>query len=80
MKLKYHKELDSIENCPTSHEKGDKTLYRCVKQPINMDSFEPQAVLLKPKYKNLCIAWGLSVFDNLESANQTLKNLSKKKS
>ena len=79
MKLKYQKKLDSIENCPVSHEKGKKVLYRCVEDPLNIESFQPQAVLLKPKYQNRCIAWGLSVFDNFDSASQTLKNLSKKK-
>ena len=79
MKLKFQENIEKIKNCPANNEKGEKTLFRCVEKDITENSFVPQAVLLKPKYQDLCIAWGLSVFSSLDSANQTLKNLSQNK-
>ena len=79
MELNYQEELNNIENCPTHHENGDKVLFRCVESVVNDSSFIPQSVLLKPKYQDLCVAWGLSLFDNLNSAKQTLKSLSQNK-
>lgn len=79
MKLKFEEEIKKIKKCPGNNEKGELILFRCVENPLSENSFVPQAVLLKPKYKDYCIAWGLSVFKNLDSAKQTLNNLSKKK-
>ena len=79
MELNYQEELSNIENCPAQNENGDKLLFRCVESVVNDASFIPQSVLLKPKYQDLCIAWGLSLFDNLNSAKQTLKSLSQNK-
>ena len=79
MKLKYQEEINKIKDCPAGNEKGSKQLYRCIEEQISEKSFIPQAVLLKPKYQNKCIAWGLSVFSSFESANQMLNNLSKNK-
>lgn len=80
MELKYQKEINSIDNCPVENVKEEKVLFRCVEDPMNDDSFLPQAVILKPKYQKFCLAWGLSMFSNYDTAKQTLKNLSKKKS
>jgi hypothetical protein len=80
MKLKYQEELNKIDNCPSQNEKGEKTLFRCVENPMDENSFIPNAVLLKPRYQDHCIAWGISLFNSLETANQMLLNLSKKKS
>lgn len=79
MKLKYQKEINSINNCPAENQKGEKILFRCVENPMSIDSFLPNAVLLKPKFQNNCLAWGLSLFSNYSSAKQTLNNLSKNK-
>lgn len=46
---------------------------------MTINSFQPNAVLLKPKLQNNCLAWGLSLFSNYDSAIQMLNNLSKKK-
>ena len=78
MKLKYQKQIESIDNCPLDNQSGDKILFRCVENPITINSFEPHAVIHKPKFQNTCVAWGLSFFGDLKSANATLKNLSKK--
>ena len=37
------------------------------------------AALEKPKHKDNCLAWGLSLFIDIKSANDVLKSLSKKK-
>lgn len=79
MKLKFQENIEKIKDCPANNERGEKKLYRCVEKKITEKSFTPQAVLLKPKYQDKCIAWGLSVFNSLDSANQMLKNLSKNK-
>lgn len=79
MKLKYQNEINKIENCPVENQTGEKTLFRCVENPMNINSFKPNAVLLKPKFQDNCLAWGLSLFSNYDSANQMLKNLSKNK-
>lgn len=79
MKLKYQDKLDSIENCPVENQKGEKILFRCVENPMTENSFIPNAVLQKPKLQNNCLAWGLSLFSNYDSAKQMLNCLSKKK-
>lgn len=79
MKLKFQKNIEKINNCPAGNEHGEKTLFRCVEKELTEKSFIPHAVLSKPKFQNECIAWGLSVFSSLDSANQMLKNLSKNK-
>ncbi|TDW45950.1 hypothetical protein EV144_107142 [Flavobacterium sp. 270] len=79
MELNFHEQIKSIEKCPLDNHEGEKTLFRCVENPISTNSFIPQAVLLKPKFQDYCIAWGLSVFTNYEHANQILNNLSKSK-
>lgn len=80
MELKYQKEINSIDNCPSENQKGEKILFRCVENPMSINSFQPNAVLLKPKFHNNCMAWGLSLFSNYDSAKQILNNLSKNKS
>ena len=79
MQLKYQDKLDSIENCPVENQKGEKILFRCVENPMTEKSFIPNAVLLKPKFQDNCLAWGLSLFSNYDSAKQMLNNLSKNK-
>jgi hypothetical protein len=79
MELKYQKEINSIKDCPVENQKGEKTLFRCVENPMDINSFQPNAVLLKPKFQDNCLAWGLSLFSNYDSAEQMLNNLSKKK-
>lgn len=79
MKLKHQEKIKSIENCPLENIKGEIRLYRCVESPMTEKSFIPNAVLLKPKYQNNCMAWGLSLFKSYESANEILNNLSKNK-
>jgi len=79
MELKHQNEIKLIENCPIGNQKGAITLYRCVEYPITNKSFEPHAVLNKPKYKNNCLAWGISMFCDLKSAKEVLKSLSLKK-
>ncbi|WP_139255666.1 hypothetical protein [Flavobacterium fryxellicola] len=59
--------------------KGEKILFRCVENPMTENSFIPNAVLLKPKFNDNCLAWGLSLFSNYDSAKQMLNNLSKNK-
>jgi hypothetical protein len=78
MDLQHKQQLDSIENCPLDNEKGVKTLFRCVENPITPKSFEPLA-LQKGNLKKNCLAWGLSMFDDLNSAKETLENLSQNK-
>lgn len=79
MELKYQKEISTIENCPVEHQPGEKILFRCVEEPMTENSFVPNAVLLKPRFENNCLAWGLSMFSSYDSAKQTLQNLSKSK-
>lgn len=79
MEVKYQNQLEQIENCPVENLKGDKILFRCVENPMTEKSFVPQAVLLKPKFNDNCLAWGLSLFSNYDSAKQMLNNLSKNK-
>lgn len=79
MHLKYQDKLDSIDNCPLENQKGEKLLFRCVENPMTEKSFIPNAVLLKPKFQDNCLAWGLSLFSNYDSAKQMLNNLSKNK-
>ena len=79
MQLEYQDKLNSIENCPLENQKGEKILFRCVENPMTENSFIPNAVLLKPKFQDNCLAWGLSLFSNYDSAKQMLNNLSKNK-
>lgn len=79
MNLKYQQKLESIENCPLDNLQGEITLFRCVENPMNATSFIPNAVLLKPKFEDNCLAWGLSLYKTYDSAKQTLDNLSRKK-
>lgn len=79
MKLRFQKKIEKIKDCPAGNERGEKILFRCVESELTEKSFTPNAVLLKPKFQNNCIAWGLSVFSTYDSANQMLKNLSKNK-
>ena len=79
MQLEYQDKLDTIENCPLENQKGEKILFRCVENPMTENSFKPHAVLQKPKFQDNCLAWGLSLFSNYDSAKQTLHNLSKNK-
>ena len=79
MQLEYQEKLDLIENCPLENQKGEIVLFRCVENPMTHSSFIPNAVLLKPKFQDNCLAWGLSLFSNYDSAKQMLNNLSKNK-
>lgn len=79
MKFNYQENLDSINDCPGHNEKGEMILYRCVERVVTLASFQPQAVLHKPKYEKMCIAWGLSVNTSYGGAKRTLKSLSKYK-
>ena len=79
MKLKYQEQIDAIGDCPSININGQLELFRCVSNPIDDDSFLPQAVLLKPKHQDNCLAWGLSCFSSESSAKGTLANLSKRK-
>ena len=79
MKLLYQQEINRIKNCPLKHKEGQLTLFRIVENPISVESFQPEAVLQKPKYQNLCIAWGLSLFSKKKTAQMMLKGLSQKK-
>jgi hypothetical protein len=78
MTLKYQSQIDSIDNCPLDECKGEKILFRFVENPMTTESFEPHAIIYKPKYHNLCIGWGLSMFVDLKSAKETLNSLSLK--
>lgn len=79
MELKFQENISKIDGCPSNNEIGDKTLYRFVLSvPINSDSFEPHSLIHKPKFDNICIAWGLSTYDSLKSAKEALQNLPKK--
>lgn len=75
MEFAHNEDIVKINNCPSSNEVGEKKLYRCVSNPLNEKSFIPYG--LKPKYKNLCEAWGISTYNNLETAKNQLKSLSK---
>ena len=56
MELNYQSEIDNIQNCPAKNENGVIKLFRCVETPMTEDSFIPVAIL-KPKFKDKCIAW-----------------------
>jgi hypothetical protein len=75
MELEHHEEMVKINNCPNLNEIGEKTLYRCVSNPLNEKSFIPYGI--KPKYRNICEAWGISTYNNVETAKNQLKSLSK---
>lgn len=76
MKLKFQENINRIENCPAKNEVGEMKLFRCVEDNLTQESFQPQAVLMKPKFQDKCIAWGLSVFNSFDAATEVLKNLS----
>src|SRR5690554_2147800 len=79
MTLKFQENIDKIEGCPAKSENGDKTLYRFILSvPLDSDSFKPHSLIHKPKFDNICIAWGLSTYDSLKSAQEALQNLPKK--
>ena len=75
MELNFKENIDAIEGCPDHNVSGKKKLYRFVKLPLDKNSFIPHSVIYKPKYKNKCIAWGLSTYDSLKSAKQVLMNM-----
>ena len=75
MDLEHSEEIFKIKNCPNQNEIGTKKLYRCVLNPINNDSFIPYG--FKPKYKDICEAWGISTYNNIETAKNQLKSLPK---
>lgn len=75
MDLENSIQIKNIKDCPSSNESGTKMLYRCVSKPMNNDSFKPYGLI--PKYKDKCEAWGLSVYNNVDSAKNRLKSLSK---
>lgn len=79
MELKYQSQIESIDNCPLDNLLGEKILFRCVENPMTPKSFEPYAALNKAKFKDNCLAWGLSMFSDLKSAKEILKNLSQNK-
>lgn len=66
MKLKFQESIEKIKDRPANNELGEKRLFRCVESEVNEKSFVPQAVLLKPKYQDNCIAWGLSRLNALK--------------
>lgn len=74
MILNYKEEIEAIDGCPGTNESGVKKLYRFVKLPLKKDSFVPLTIN-KPKFKDMCEAWGLSTFDTLKSARQRYRNL-----
>ncbi|MFD2726271.1 hypothetical protein [Hyunsoonleella rubra] len=79
MELKFQEKINKIDDCPANNESGDKNLYRFILSvPMNSDSFKPHSLIYKPKFDNICIAWGLSTYDSLKSANEALQNLPKK--
>lgn len=79
MKLRYQKDIDKIENCPSDNEKGNKELYRFIlSNSIDENSFVPNSTIFKPKFDKICIAWGLSTYDSLNNAEEALRNLPKK--
>ncbi|TDN93395.1 hypothetical protein DET49_104121 [Salegentibacter sp. 24] len=79
MELKFQERIDNIEDCPAINENGDKTLYRFILSvPMDSNSFKPHSLIHKPKFDNICIAWGLSTYDSFKSAKEALQNLPKK--
>ena len=78
MELENQESISKIKDCPLKSEGGEIKLYRCVKAPVGNESFVPYAIT-KPKLESNCIAWGLSTYKSLNTALQTLENLSKKK-
>lgn len=79
MELKFQENISKIKGCPAGNEAGDKTLYRFITSlPLAENSFKPHSMIYKPKFDNLCNAWGLSTYDSLSSATEALKNLPKK--
>ena len=79
MKFRYEKQLRAIANCPAKNEAGEITLFRCIENPLTNNSFLPQAVLRKPKFQDMCEAWGLSTFNDLSQAHSMLKSLARSK-
>ena len=79
MKLRYQEEIEEIENCPVTHEKGNRVFYRWIKDHLNEESFEPHAILHNGRFKNLCEGWGISLFISLSAAKEVLNNLPPKK-
>lgn len=75
MELDHQEQIVKINNCPNLNEVGEKKLFRCVSNPLNEKSFVPYG--FKPKYKNICEAWGISTYNNIETAKNQLKSLSK---
>lgn len=75
-KLKFQDEINKIENCPSSNLNGNLEVYRLLKtNPASEDDIVPYSVL-KPKYKNNCLAWGLSVWSSSLPPNELINLLS----
>lgn len=78
MKLKYQNNIDLIKDCPKKeNEEGEKLLYRCVERKISQRSFVPVAKFPAPKRSNICNAWGLSLYTDLNKTREVLNSLSK---
>ena len=79
IKLKHEDQIKALDNCPSkANYDGDLVLFRWVKAPLTVDSFIPYS-LHQEKLRNMCDAWGLSVYQSLEEAERELKNLTKRK-
>lgn len=74
MELLNKEHIDKIDNCPLENLNGELKLYRWVDKNKLVESFTPYG--FKPKFRNSCIAWGLSTYNSYESAKETLNSLS----
>ncbi|AWM12448.1 hypothetical protein DI487_00175 [Flavobacterium sediminis] len=74
MKLKYQDKINEIDNCPLANERGSVKVIRVGKSnPATNEDLKPHAILF-PKYKDLCQAWGLSVF-KYPTTSDDIKNI-----
>lgn len=74
MKLVNQDYIDKINNCPSENYKGEIRLFRWMNTNSVDKSFDYYG--FKPKYANICNAWGLSTYKTKNSALEALKNVS----
>lgn len=77
MDLINYENFKNISNCPLENQSGELKLYRWVKKNDFNNSFTPHG--FKERFKNNCLAWGLSTFNSEKSALEILNNLPAKK-
>lgn len=73
MELLNKEHFEKLDNCPLENTNGEINLFRWVNTNDIENSYTPFG--FKEKFKNNCLAWGLSTYNSYNSAIETLNNL-----